>query len=347
MALLQITSPHLRGKNRTASVMQWVLLATLPGFVALTWFFGWGVLINVLWASLLAVASEAAIVKLRKRPVRFYLGDYSALVTAVLLGLALPPFAPWWVTMVGVLFAIVISKQLYGGLGSNSFNPAMVGYALLLVSFPVEMTTHWATPSSLTELPDFLSTLQYIFGGGALNIDGFTMATPLDTYKHQIDVLTQEEVSQLPVFGQHVALGWEWVNLGFLTGGLILLWRKIITWHIPLSMLAALAICSLVLGWDPDRYTPVSIHLLSGATMLGAFFLSPDPVTAAPSHPGKLSYGAGIGILVYIIRTWGSYPDAVAFAVLLMNFAAPFLDYYTKPRAYGHRKAHRGIKKPE
>ncbi|OZG72479.1 electron transport complex subunit RsxD [Hahella sp. CCB-MM4] len=347
MALLQITSPHLRGKNRTASVMQWVLLATLPGFVALTWFFGWGVLINVVWASLLALVSEAAIVKLRKRPVMFYLGDYSAVVTAVLLGLALPPFAPWWVTMVGILFAIVISKQLYGGLGSNPFNPAMVGYALLLVSFPVEMTTHWATPSSLTELPDFLSTLQYIFGGGNLNIDGVTMATPLDTYKHQIDVLTREEVSQLPIFGQHVALGWEWVNLGFLAGGLLLIWRKIITWHIPLSMLAALAVCSLVLGWDPDRYTPVSIHLLSGATMLGAFFIATDPVTAATSRLGKLYYGAGIGILIYIIRTWGSYPDAVAFSVLLMNFAAPFLDYYTKPRTYGHRKAHRGIKKSD
>ncbi len=347
MAFIQVTSPHLTGQNRTARVMQWVLLATIPGLCALTWFFGWGTLINIFWASILALASEALVLKLRRRPVLFYLRDYSALVTAVLLALALPPYSPWWVTMVGVLFAIIISKQLYGGLGSNPFNPAMVGYALLLVSFPVEMTTHWAAPSPLSASPDFVSTLNYIFSGSGLDIDAVTMATPLDTYKHQIDVLTQEDVAALPVFGSHYALGWEWVNLGFLAGGLLLLWRRIISWHIPVSMLACLAICSLVLGWDADLYTPVGIHLLAGATMLGAFFIATDPVSAATSKLGKLYYGAGIGILVYVIRTWGSYPDAVAFAVLLMNFAAPFLDYYTKPRAYGHRKSHRGIKKAD
>lgn len=346
MAFLRVTSPHLLAPRPLAAVMQWVLLGTLPGLLALLWFFGWGVLINIMLATLLAVAAEAAVLKLRKRPVGFYLRDYTAVVTAVLLALALPPFAPWWVTAVAVLFAIIIAKHLYGGLGNNPFNPAMVGYALVLVSFPVAMTTHWAAPFPLQQGPGFLATLEYIFTGST-TIDAYTMATPLDVYKHQIAIATAEEVIANPVFGEHAALGWEWVNLGFLVGGIILIWQKIINWHIPVSMLAGLTACSLIFGWDEDLYTPLHIHLFSGATMLGAFFIATDPVSAATSPLGRLWYGAGIGIILYIIRTWGSYPDAVAFAVLLMNFAAPFIDYYTQPRAYGHASAKRGITKPE
>ena len=137
--------------------------------------------------------------------------------------------------------------------------------------------------------------------------------------------------------------GWEWVNLAFMAGGLFLMFKRIITWHIPVSLLIALSTCSLVFGWDADMYTPLSLHLLSGATMLGAFFIATDPVSASTTPRGKLIYGAGIGILLYVIRTWGAYPDAVAFAVLLMNFAAPFIDAYTQPRTYGHKKARRGL----
>ena len=344
MAFIQITSPHVKGKNQTTRIMQWVLIATIPGLLVQTWFFGWGTLINIALACSLAIAGEAAILKLRNRPVVFYLKDFSIIVTAVLLALALPPYLPWWVTAVATLAAVIFAKHLYGGLGNNPFNPAMVGYALVLVSFPVAMTTNWATPLPLHESPGILSTLSFIFGSVDQGIDAFTMATPLDTYKHQIKLLTNEEVTQNPIFGDYIALGWEWVNLGYLLGGLLLIYRKIITWHIPVSMIASLSACSLILGWDADQTMPLSLHLFSGATMLGAFFIATDPVSAATSRLGKLYYGAGIGILLYIIRTWGSYPDAVAFAVLLMNFAAPFLDYYTKPRTYGHRSAHRGIK---
>ncbi len=329
--------------------MQWVLLCTLPGFLALVWFFGWGVFINVAFATLLAVSAEALILLMRKKPIGLYLKDYSAVVTAVLLALALPPLAPWWVTTVAVLAAIVVAKHLYGGLGQNPFNPAMVGYALVLVSFPVAMTTLWTTPVPLLGAENldslgFLKTLQVIFLGANDLIDGYTMATPLDVYKHEISIATAEELTQKAVFGSHIAVGWEWVNLGFLAGGLVLLWRKIISWHIPAGFFAGLAVCSLVFGWDEDRYTPLHLHLFAGATMLGAFFIATDPVSAATSKLGKIYYGAGIGVLLYIIRTWGGYPDAVAFAVLLMNFAAPFLDYYTRPRTYGHRSARRGIK---
>ncbi|WP_197475951.1 RnfABCDGE type electron transport complex subunit D, partial [Oleiphilus sp. HI0043] len=153
MALLTLTSPHAKGSNRTANMMRWVIGLTIPGLIAQTIFFGWGNLHNVLWCSVVAIVCEILILKIRKRPVMFYLNDYSALVTAVLLGIALPPFAPWWVSLVATAFAIVFAKHLYGGMGYNPFNPAMVGYALVLVSFPVAMTTNWATPQTLLDSP--------------------------------------------------------------------------------------------------------------------------------------------------------------------------------------------------
>ncbi len=345
MTMIATSSPHARGPNRTQRVMLQVILATLPGLIALTAFFGWGTLINVLWCVTVALGTEAFVLKLRNRSISFALSDLSAVLTAVLLGLALPPFAPWWVSLVATVFAIAVAKQLYGGLGNNPFNPAMVGYALVLVSFPVAMTTTWATAGGLQSAPDFLSTLGLIFSAFSVEqIDAFTMATPLDTYKHEILNKTTEEVRQLATFGDFIAAGWQWVNLAFLLGGLYLIGRKVITWHAPVGMLAGIALLSLVFGWDRDSYAPIEMHLLAGATMFGAFFIITDPVTGPASRLGKLIYGFCAGLLVYIIRSWGSYPDAVAFAVLLMNFAAPFIDYYTQPRTYGHAGAKSGIK---
>lgn len=344
IATSQTSSPHARKARSTAQVMLWVILATLPGLAVQTVFFGWGNLINVILCVLLAIGSEAAILALRKRPVAFYLKDNTAAVTGLLLGLALPPLVPWWVSVVAVVTAIILAKQLYGGLGSNPFNPAMVGYALVLVSFPVAMTTNWAAPAGLWDsAPSLGATLHTIFNGDQTAVDGFTMATPLDVYKHQISSHIAAEVWQNPAFGTGIAKGWEWVNVAFLLGGIGLMALRIITWHIPVSLLAALALMSLALGSNADVTTPLSLHLLAGATMLGAFFIATDPVSAATSHQGKLIYGAGIGILLYLIRTWGNYPDAVAFAVLLMNFAAPFIDHFTQPRTHGHRRARRGL----
>jgi electron transport complex protein RnfD len=319
------------------------MIACLPGLFAQTIFFGWGNLINVIWCITLALGAEAAILKMREKPIRFFLKDNTAAVTGLLLGLALPPLLPWWVSAVAVFSAIIMAKQLYGGLGSNPFNPAMVGYALVLISFPVAMTTNWAAPNGLASAPGLTDTLGAIFSGKQTAIDAFTMATPLDVYKHEIGARIATEVRQHPAFGGGIAKGWEWVNLAFLAGGIGLIYLRIITWHIPVSFLAALALMSLALGSNPDQYAPISLHLLAGGTMLGAFFIATDPVSAATSHQGKLIYGAGIGILIYLIRTWGSYPDAVAFAVLLMNFTVPFIDHYTPPRTYGHKKPKRGI----
>lgn len=347
MKLLNISSPHTTRAFSTQDVMLHVLLALIPGIIALTWFFGPGHLIQIAIAGSAALLSEALIMKLRKRPILFYLKDYSALLTAVLLAVSLPPYTPFWVTIIASMFAIVVAKHLYGGLGQNPFNPAMIGFALVLISFPVPMTTSWSGPSELLSGSiSFSQALKYIFITRE-SIDAITMATPLDVYKHQAAISTADEILTNPIFygldqGQLV-LGWQWVSLAFLIGGLFLIVRKIFTWHIPVSLISALAICSAVFGWDADQFVPTSLHLLAGATMLGAFFIATDPVTASTTPLGKLIYGAGIGILIYVIRTWGSYPDAVAFAVLLMNFAAPFIDQYTQPRTYGHKQAKRGL----
>lgn len=346
MPLLRITSPHTHSPGNTGDVMQQVMLATIPGLIALSYFFGPGSLMNVVMASFTAVACEAAVMKLRRRPVMFYINDYSAVVTGVLLGLSLPPYCPWWIVAVSTGFAIVVAKHLYGGMGFNPFNPAMVGYVVVLISFPVEMT-QWAAPR--TALPDGqsllgpLSALQQIWLD--TGIDGYTAATPLDVFKQNDNQLVQHLYATEPVFaaGRWAGAGWEWVNLGFLIGGAYLLYRRIFTWHAPVAMLVALTLMATIFydgGSSTSGGSPL-LHLLSGGTMLGAFFIITDPVTSATSNRGKLIFGASIGVLIYIIRSWGNYPDAVAFAVLLMNFAAPFIDYYTVPRTYGHDKPRR------
>ena len=226
MALLSLSSPHVTGPQRTSTLMRWVILLCLPGLIVQTYFFGWGTLHNVLWCSLVALASEALVMMLRKRPVGFYLNDYSALVTAVLLGLALPPLAPWWLTLIATSFAIIVAKHMYGGMGYNPFNPAMVGYALVLISFPVAMTTNWVLPSPLLEQGLGLGdTLSAIWGGSAA-VDGYTGATPLDVYKHEIRHATAESVTQAAIFGERIAMGWEWVNVAYLVGGIMLIALK-------------------------------------------------------------------------------------------------------------------------
>lgn len=343
MKLLNISSPHATRPGTTGGVMQQVLLAMLPGIAALTYFFGMGHIIQIALAVIVAVGAEAAVLYIRKKPIGFFLKDYSAVVTAVLLALALPPLTPWWITIVATLFAIVVAKHLYGGLGQNPFNPAMIGFALVLISFPVPMTTSWTAPTPILENAIGFSDAVTLIFSQRETIDAYTMATPLDLYKHKVAVSTADEITLDPIFGSGIALGWEWVNIAFLIGGLYLLWRKIFTWHIPVSYLAALTACSILFGWDSDRFVPTSLHILAGATMLGAFFIATDPVTASTTPLGKLIYGAGIGLFIYVIRAWGTYPDAIAFAVLLMNFAAPFIDQYTQPRTYGHAKAKRGL----
>ena len=336
-------APHLPVDTSVTRVMQRVVLALVPGAVCSWWFFGHGIVINICLCLATALLAEAAVLGLRRRPVGFYLRDYSAVVTAVLLGLALPPLAPWWIAVIGSLFAIVAGKHLYGGLGLNPFNPAMVGYVVLLISFPREMTL-WAPPASaLTQQLGLLDSITLMFSGVApagSSIDALSMATPLDTTRTQLGLnRTLAEIHTGDMYGNYGGRGWEWVNLCYLLGGGWLLYRKTIRWQIPLSMLAALFIMAGIFNtFDPDAYPNPLFHLFSGAAMLGAFFIATDPVSAASTRRGRIFYGVGIGVLVYLIRTWGNYPDAIAFAVLLMNMAAPAIDHYCRPRTFGHQE---------
>src|SRR5690606_30760908 len=288
--MLRVTSPHAHKGRTTAQLMSLVVLATLPGMLALFWFFGVGVLFNVAFAGLACIGLEAIAIKLRGRPVMFYLRDYSALVTGVLLGLSLPPYCPWWIILVGCFCAIILAKQLYGGLGYNPFNPAMVGYVVLLISFPVEMI-QWAAPRPLLEegqtLMGPLSALARIWL--ETPVDAYSGATPLDRFF--INQIYQND----PLFteARWAGVGWEWVNIGFFAGGIFLLYKKVFTWHTPVSMLLALGIMAFFFygGTYSGGGSPL-FPWLSGGTMLGAFFIATDPVTSATSRLGKIIFGA-------------------------------------------------------
>jgi electron transport complex protein RnfD len=344
------SSPYTHNHRQTSRIMLLVLLAAVPGIAVQTWFFGWGTLVQIVLASVTAWGAEAAILRLRKQHVGQTLADNSALLTGLLLAISLPSMAPWWMIVLGTAFAVIIAKQLYGGLGNNPFNPAMIGYVVLLISFPVQMTS-WLPPQEIAaNTPGLMDTLQIIFSGhttaGAdintlrLGIDGISQATPLDTFKtslhagHSVSDILHASIYR----GALAGIGWQWVNVAYLAGGLFLLWQKAIRWHIPVSFLLTLALCS-TLGWvfSPDSLASPQLHMLSGATMLGAFFILTDPVTASTTNRGRLMYGALAGVLVWLIRSFGGYPDGVAFATLLANITVPLIDYYTRPRVYGHR----------
>ncbi len=344
------SAPFAHNRKQTQTLMLLVILACLPGFLAQTWFFSWGTLIQTLLALVTALGCEALVLRLRGRPVKPALLDGSAALTAVLIGLSLPPLLPWWMLVLGTAFAIIIAKHLYGGLGQNLFNPAMVAYVLLLVSFPVQMSS-WLPPSSIAAYGvDFGDAVSVIFTGFSLDgyslaqlkqgVDGLTMATPLDTLKTGLTQgLTASEVMTHAVFEGWGGIGWSWVNLCYLLGGLFLLQQKVINWRIPTAVLGALLL-SATLGYlaTPDATATPMLHLFSGATMLGAFFIATDPVSASTTARGRLIYGALIGVLVYLIRRFGGYPDAFAFAVLLANLCVPLIDSLTRPKVYGDRR---------
>jgi Na+-translocating ferredoxin:NAD+ oxidoreductase subunit D len=336
------SSPYSPRINRVDRVMLQVILALIPGALAMVWFFGWGLLIQMALATATAVVAEAAVMRLRGRPALPAISDLSAVVTALLLAIAVPPTLPWWLMVLGVLFAILVVKQLYGGLGYNPFNPAMAAYVFLLISYPVDMT-RWLPPHMLADQTlGFMDALRAIFfgsvPGGAW--DAITAATPLGEMRTQLGLNRMiEEIRQSPLWGDFGGRGWEWVGNWFLVGGLYLIWKRIITWHIPVAFLGGLL---LMAGFfwllDPQTHPYPAFHLFSGGAILGAFFIATDPVTACTTKKGQIVFGLSIGALVFIIRTWGGYPDAVAFAVLLMNIAAPTIDYYTQPRVYGHSR---------
>ena len=337
-------SPFISKQDSVSRIMLMVLLALVPGIALYIWHYGPAIMVSIALASCAALATEAAMLKLRNRPLKPFLSDNSALLTAWLIALSIPPLAPWWLPVVGTTFAIAVAKQLYGGLGNNPFNPAMVGYAVLIISFPSYMT-HWLTPHGLDQVAlSFSDQLAYIFGGHlppSLTLDAVTMSTPLDTLKTQLHLnRPAADIFGMPIYGHLAGKGSEMVALGFLIGGVWLLARRIITWHIPAAFLGTLFLMAGIFHLaNPAHHAAPLFHLTAGASILGAFFILTDPVTGPTTPKGKLIFAAGAAILTYLIRVFGGFPDGVAFATLLMNICVPLIDAWTQPPVYGNKDA--------
>jgi electron transport complex protein RnfD len=296
---------------RTRSVMIRVLAALAPGFALASYFYGSRYLVNLLGAVALALATEAVLLRLRKRPLQPAVLDGSALVTATLVVLALPPTVPWYVLAIAVVAALGLGKHVYGGLGNNPFNPAIVGYAIVLLSFPAALA---AWPAST---------------------DALSGATALTTFKYR-EGLTVADVWRADLgfgtLGGHPA---EWLNVAFLAGGLALAARRLLAWRVPVALLATLGVLALA-GYDQGSSKSLGsplYHWFSGATMLGAWFFATDPVTHPASHRGQILFGCLVGTVTFAIRAFGAYPDGIAFGILLGNGCSAWLDRPRHPRS--------------
>ena len=313
---------------KTLSMMQWTLLALIPGTLAYACIFGVGILINILVVCGTAVATEAMVMHLRGQSVRLLL-DGTALVAAWLLALCLPPLLPVWQAMVGIGLGLVFGKHVYGGLGKNLFNPAMVGFAILIVSFPLSMS-EWPAINDHQTIAEVLAAKTRSDKADAA-YDGMSRATPLDAYKFRAGLTNAEFFSPSAEINWHA---WLTINLAFLLGGMILLYRKIISWQAPAGFLLALSLLAMLFydsGSSMSLGSPV-FHVFSGATMLAAFFIITDPVTSPMHKELLLLYGALIGAITFLIRVTGAYPEGVAFAVLLTNACTPLMDHLASLR---------------
>lgn len=348
MEFQRLDAPYVAPRDSVPVLMRKVLYALVPAVMAHVWFFGPGLVLNILVAALFCAGGEALMMQLRGRKALPALSDYSALITAVLIAFALPPLTPWWVTATASLFGIVVAKHLFGGIGFNVFNPAMAGYVAVLVAFPVHLN-FWIPPSmgdldyqALNIFQSMTFTLTGTLPDG-MTFDAISRATPLDTVKSGLNTMhTFQEIHANPMMGDFGGVGWEWVSNFVAIGGFWLLSQKVIRWHIPVGVLAGMLIPAGIMSFLQAGVHPSpGFYLFSGGVMLGAFFVATDPVTAATSTKGRLVYGLGIGLFIYCIRRWGSYADGVAFSILLMNMAVPAIDYLTKPRIVGHLKHER------
>lgn len=335
--------PHAHAGNTVRRTMVLVMLALLPATVYGVLLFGWPALYLLLVTVASALVAEAVSLRIAGRPVMPFVTDGSALLTGWLLALTLPPWAPWWIGVAGAIIAIVPAKQVFGGIGQNPFNPAMVARVALLISFPLEMTTFVAPqPLWSGQGPGLLAALDVTFGSGG-SLDAVSSATVLGHVKTELGRGVALDAAQAGTWGAGaLALGGVAGSLGetsallILAGGLFLLVRRVISWHIPVAMLATLALLAAVAhGLAPDRFAGAGHHLLAGATLLGAFFIATDLVTSPVTRRGQIIYGAGCGLLVFVIRTWAGYPEGMAFAVMLMNSMTPLIDHYLRPRIHG------------
>ncbi len=349
--MIHLSSPHMHGGDSVRMTMLSVIFALMPAAIVSVYLFGWLALLLIALCMLTCIATEFISLRLMGRPAT-PVGDGSAALTGLLLALTLPAYIPWWMVILGSVMAIVLGKQLYGGLGYNLFNPALAARIILLVSFPLNMTTwimpmHVGTPA--IDLYNFNTCLNLLlFGPESLNqvLDAVTMASPLGHIKTEwsqgiavADALSSYDYSYLDAFlGREAGSIGETSALALLLGGIYLLARHTISWHIPLSYLATVLLLAAIFNTiDPARYAPPLFHLLAGGLILCAFFMATDPVTSPVTANGRLVFGIGCGVLTWCIRTYGGYPEGAMFAVILMNCAVPLIDHYCRPRVYGHK----------
>lgn len=345
---------HVGANNSVSRIMWQVMLALMPATLFGLFCFGWPAFNLFVITLLSALFFEAFCVRLRGKAVKPVMMDGSALLTGWLLAMTLPPWAPWWIGVVGSGLAIILGKQVYGGLGQNLFNPAMLARVALLISFPIEMTT-WANVSPLffSHSPGLAESWHITFLG-LDTIDASTGATTLGFVKTEFSqnrLLTDILKDNSNVLN---LIGWTRGSLGETSslllglGGLWLLQQKVIQWQIPLSLLlTVIVLAGFFHGIDSEHYISPLLHLNSGALMCVAFFIATDYVTSPNTATGQLVFGASCGLLIFVIRTWGAYPEGAGFAVLLMNSATPLIDYYIKPRIYGRDRKGKPLEIPK
>ncbi|OQX97221.1 MAG: Na+-transporting NADH:ubiquinone oxidoreductase subunit D [Bacteroidetes bacterium 4572_117] len=318
-------SPHNYGKDSVKSLMYGVLIALIPTTVISLYFFGIGALIVILTSVVSALVFEYLITKfiLKKEP---SLTDGSAIITGLLLAFNVPSNLPIFIIIIGAFVAIGVAKMSFGGLGNNPFNPALVGRVFLLISFPVQMTS-WPVPVT--------SRMQYL--------DAETGATPLGVLKEGLrngesvsDLLAQIPSNMQMFIGNMGGSLGEAAGIAIILGLMWMLYKKVITWHIPVSMIGTIVILTGIF-WliNPEKYADPVFHVLTGGVLLGAVFMATDYVTSPMTTKGMLIFGVGIGLITVVIRLSGAYPEGVSFAILIMNAFVPIINMYVKPKRFG------------
>jgi len=345
-----LSSPHMHGGDSIRITMLTVIIALLPATLVSVYLFGWLAVLLIITCILSCLVTEAVCLKMMNRPLSIVL-DNSAALTGLFLALTLPAATPWWMAILGSVFAIVLGKQVYGGLGHNIFNPALAARVILLISFPLSMTS-WLVPmhdgSAAFNLYNFSDCLSFfLFGPDSLKLglDAITMASPLGHVKTEwtqgvavADSLNAYGYSYLNAFlGLEAGSIGETSALALLIGGIYLMARHTITWHIPFSYIGTVVLLAAIFNvFAPDQFTSPMFHLFAGGLILCAFFMATDPVSSPVTPTGQIVFGIGCGVLTWCIRSFGGFPEGAMFAVLLMNCAVPLIDHYFRPQVYGH-----------
>ncbi|SNY92903.1 electron transport complex protein RnfD [Cohaesibacter sp. ES.047] len=341
-----LSGPYTHSGASVSRTMGLVMVALLPSTLFGFYQFGWPAVFLFVVTVLVALLCEALCLRLAGKPVKTFVMDGSGLLTGWLLAMTLPPWAPWWVGAIGAIIAISLAKHAFGGLGQNIFNPAMVARTILLISFPVQMTQFInPVPLGSAGAPNLIEGL-YVTLIGHTQLDAFTGASMLGSIKTQLSqgemlptILSQSFDLRDMAVGMTAGSMGETSALLALLGGLFLIATRVITWHTSVAMTVAMvALSGLFHAIDPNRYADPMVHLVSGTFVFAVFFIATDYVTAPGTALGKLVFGAGVGTLTFIIRTWAAYPEGVAFAILLMNATVPLIDTYIKTRVYGRTR---------